>query len=189
MQIHSAEFIKGVVGNDEIFEDGTPLIVFIGRSNAGKSSVINSIANRKKLAISSAAPGRTRMINIFRINKLWYLIDLPGYGFARMARAMHEHIEKMINWFLFASPYAHKKVVVVIDANVGLTSLDLEMLMSLENAKKDVVIVANKIDKIKKSEYDKKFADICEIAGQLPVIPFSAEKRIGVGELVKTIFS
>ena len=83
MNITSAKFIKGVVGSDAILEDGTPQIAFIGRSNAGKSSLLNSLTNSKKLAITSDTPGRTREINVFLINDSHYFIDLPGYGYAQ----------------------------------------------------------------------------------------------------------
>ena len=79
MNITSAKFVKGVVGEDEILDDGIPQVAFIGRSNVGKSSVINSLVNQKALAITSSTPGRTQQINIFLINKEFYLVDLPGY--------------------------------------------------------------------------------------------------------------
>ena len=86
MNITSARFIKGVVGPDENLEDGVPQIAFIGRSNVGKSSVINTLANQKGLAKTSSFPGRTQQINLFLINKSFYLVDLPGYGFAKASK-------------------------------------------------------------------------------------------------------
>ena len=189
MKIISATFVKGVVGTDEIFEDGKPQIVFIGRSNAGKSSVINALVNRKKLALVSSFPGRTQQINIFLINTSFYLVDLPGYGYAKIPKEAREQIQKMIHWYLFKSEYAHKKIVLVIDANVGMTDSDKEMLHSLQAHGKNVVIVANKIDKIKKSVYDEKIQKIKIVGGGYPVIPFSAEKKIGAGELSEEITS
>jgi GTP-binding protein len=128
MEIRSAKFIKGVVGTDEIFEDGIPQIVFIGRSNVGKSSVINTLANEKGLARTSSTPGRTQQINIFLINKAFYLVDLPGYGFAKVPLAVKQQIQKMINWYLFNSDYNFKRVILIVDANVGPTKDDLDML-------------------------------------------------------------
>lgn len=187
MNITSATFVKSVVGTNTIFEDGTPQIVFIGRSNAGKSSVINSLANRKSLAKTSSRPGSTRLINIFSINRAFYLVDLPGYGFAKGSREEWDQIQKMIFWYLFKSGYDHKKVILIIDANIGLTDLDMEMLQALEAQEKNVVIVANKVDKIKKSAYNEQIETIKARVGDHPVIPYSAEKKIGVGELTSEI--
>lgn len=185
MNIKSATFVKGVVGTNDIFEDGTPQIVFIGRSNVGKSSIINSLTNQKSLAKTSSTPGRTQQINIFLVNKAFYLVDLPGYGFAKAPEAVRQQIQKMINWYLFESNYNFKKVVLIIDAKVGPTSDDIRMCNRLEKAGKDIVIVANKIDKIKKSVYDKQIQEIKDIFHTYKVIPCSAEKKIGVGELAE----
>lgn len=187
MNIKSATFIKGVVGTDEIFEDGKPQIVFIGRSNVGKSSVINVIANSKNLAITSSTPGRTQQINIFLINKSFYLVDIPGYGYAKVPTDITYKIKKMINWYLFASRYPFKKVVLIIDAKVGPTRDDMEMLNALEANGKNIVVVANKIDKIKSSEYEAQIQKIKEAFGTHAVILFSAEKGIGVGELTHEV--
>jgi len=187
MNIKSATFIKGVIGTDDIFEDGTPQIVFIGRSNVGKSSVINSLANQKNLARASSVPGRTQQINIFLINKDFYLVDLPGYGFAKVPQEVWFKIQKMINWYLFESDYVFKKVILIIDAKVGPTNDDLDMLYSLEEEKKDIIIVANKIDKIKKSEYDEQIQKLRDTFNKHKVVPYSAEKKIGVGELIEEL--
>ena len=187
MNIRSATFIKGAVGTDDIFEDGTPQVVFVGRSNVGKSSVINSVTNQKSLAKTSFFPGRTQQINIFLINRVFYLVDLPGYGFAKVPKEVWRKIQKMIGWYLFDSGYVFRKVVLIIDAKIGPTSDDMNMLRSLEEENKDIIVVANKIDKIKKSEYDRQIQKIRDIIGMHKVIPYSAEKRIGAGELVDVI--
>ena len=184
MNIRSATFIKGVVGTDDIFEDGIPQIVFIGRSNVGKSSVINSLANQKNLARTSSFPGRTQQINIFLINKAFYLVDLPGYGFTKMSKEAKHKIQKMINWYLFNSDYDFKKVILVIDAKIGPTEDDLEMFNALQTENKDIIIVANKIDKLKKSEYHKQLQKIKNIFDIHKVIPYSAVAKKGVGELI-----
>lgn len=187
MNITSATFVKGIVGEDSALENKMPQIAFIGRSNVGKSSVINAFVNRKGLAITSSFPGRTQQINLFLVNKKFYLIDLPGYGFAKVSADRRQQIEDLINWYFFDSTYKQKKVVLIVDANVGLTKDDVQMLASLEDANKDVVIVANKVDKIKKTEYQKKIEKIRSMTGNHPLIPFSAEKRFGINELVNTV--
>jgi len=189
MKIQSAEFVKGIVGDDESLADGNPQIAFIGRSNVGKSSTINSLVNDKKLARTSAGPGRTREINLFLINKSFYLVDLPGYGFAQASAEGKQRLRDLIGWYFFESPYSQKKVVLIIDANVGPTELDLEMLHALTAHGKNVIVVANKIDKIKKSVYVKQMKKVQAAVGPRLVIPYSAEKRIGIGELTKEVLA
>jgi GTP-binding protein len=189
MNITSAQFIKGVAGEDEILRDGRPQVAFVGRSNVGKSSIINSLTNQQGLAKTSSFPGRTRQINVYLINKTLYLLDLPGYGFAKASHENRGRLQQLIFWYLLNSDHKQKKVVLIVDANVGPTDNDADMLHSLEQQKKDVVVVANKIDKIKKSEYKSKLEKVADVAGRYKVIPFSAEKKIGVGELVGKILS
>lgn len=111
MKITSAKFVKGTVWTDEIFEDGVPQVAFIGRSNVGKSSGINSLVNQPGLARTSSFPGRTQEINIFFINKSLYFIDLPGYGFSKGSREAQTKLLKLIFWYLFESGYAQKEVL------------------------------------------------------------------------------
>jgi GTP-binding protein len=184
MNIKSAQFIKGAVGPDKVFEGDRPQMAFIGRSNVGKSSVINSLTGQKDLARTSAFPGRTREINLFLINNSFYLVDLPGYGYAKLPAAKRQEIEDLINWYFFVSGYEQKRVFLIIDAKVGPTADDLEILQALEEYKKEVVIIANKIDKIKSSEYDRQFKKITSLVGQHKIIPYSAEKNLGLKELL-----
>ena len=187
MNIRSAKFVKGVVKADELLEDGKPQIAFIGRSNVGKSSIINTLVNQSDLARTSSFPGRTQQINLFLINKSFYFIDLPGYGFARISRKGQEQIRKLIHWYLLTSHCEQKIIVLIIDANVGVTDKDSEMLKILEKQNKNIVIVANKIDKIKKTEYKKQLQKIQDLVGKHNIIPFSSETRIGVKELSSEI--
>jgi len=184
----SAKFVKGVVKADEVLDDGTPQIAFIGRSNVGKSSLINSLTNRKDLARTSSFPGRTQEINIFSINGTFYLIDLPGYGFIKGSRGKKELLHGLIDWYLFQSPYEQKSVVFIIDAEVGPTDSDLETLRALEEHRKNIVIVANKTDKIVRSKYKSRFQEIQEKIGDHTIIPFSSKTRTGIRELAEEIF-
>jgi len=186
MKIESAQFIRGVTGTNDVLENGIPQVAFIGRSNAGKSSVINSLVN-KEISKTSTMPGLTQQINLFLINGTLYLVDLPGYGYAKVMPKKKEKIQSLINWYFFISGLEQKKVVLIIDANVGPTKDDLEMLYSLEDHRKDIVVVANKIDKIKKSEYEEQFMRIRELIGPHKIIPYSAQKKIGVDNLLKEI--
>jgi GTP-binding protein len=189
MNIKSARFIKGIVGPDEFLEKDIPQIAFIGRSNVGKSSVINSLTHQKDLAITSSFPGRTQQINLFLINESVYLIDLPGYGFAQASHAGREQLQKLIFWYLFESDYKQKKIVLIIDANVGLTESDLKTLNYLREKEKNIVIVANKIDKMKKSQHQKELKKIKDAVGDIKIISYSAKKKIGIVELTDEILT
>ncbi len=183
MKIRSAKFIRGLMGDDDILHDNLPQIAFIGRSNVGKSSVINSLVNSTSLAKSSAKAGKTKEINLFLINNDFYLVDLPGYGYAKASLEERENLRKLIYWYLLYSSVPHKKVIVVIDAKVGATDNDLELIRRLEDREKEIIVVANKVDKLKANELKKNLAEIQEKVGNNKVIPYSAEKKIGVGEL------
>lgn len=189
MKINSAKFIKGIVAKDSILNDGKPQVAFIGRSNVGKSSIINALTKNSNLAKTSSFPGLTQEINLFLINENTYFIDLPGYGYAKVSKEAQEKIFQLINWYLFDSEYKQKKVILIIDAVVGPTAGDLEILHSLEKNGKDLVIVANKIDKIKNSEMKKQFQKIEEKVGPHTIIPFSVDKKIGTKELINEILS
>jgi len=121
------------------------------------------------------------------INEDHYLVDLPGYGFAKVNKEGQERIFQLIKWYLFDSGAEQKKVVLIIDANVGPMEGDLDMLQSLEQNGKDIIIVANKIDKIKKSDLKKQFQKIEGLIGPHTIIPFSVDKKIGVKELINEI--
>ncbi|MBP9718540.1 YihA family ribosome biogenesis GTP-binding protein [Candidatus Gracilibacteria bacterium] len=185
MEIRSAEFVKGVVGPDDVLNDGKPQIAIIGRSNVGKSSLINSLTRKENLARTSPLPGRTQELNLFLINKSFYLVDLPGYGFAKTSHESREKIHNLVNWYFFDSEHKQKKVVLIIDANIGLTDSDLEMLCALEEHGKDIIFVANKIDKMKSSECQRKLNEIRKSVGARKVIPYSSKKKIGIAELAK----
>jgi GTP-binding protein len=189
MQITSAEFVRGINGTDKLLESAIPQVAFIGRSNVGKSSVINSLTGKKGLAITSSFPGRTRQINLFLINKKVYLLDLPGYGYAKASHDVRETLFKLIDWYLFKSGYEQKKVVLIVDAFVGPTADDLEILGTLEEYEKPIVIVANKVDKIKKSKYEAQLQLVRETIGNHKVIPYSSETKVGFKELAREILT
>ncbi len=189
MNIRTAKFVKGIVEADELLGNGKPQIAFVGRSNVGKSSLINSLTGQKNLARTSSLPGRTQEINLFLINNSHYFVDLPGYGFARISDEARDRIQGLIQWYLFSSGYPQKKVVVIIDANVGVTDLDMVMLHKLEEAKKDLIIVANKVDKIKNSARFKTLKKLQESLPNSHLIQYSSDKKIGLKELLQGIFS
>jgi len=188
MKITSAVFMRGVKGDNEILDDGIPQVAFIGRSNAGKSSLINSLVNIKDLARTSHTPGRTQELNVFMINKAVYFVDLPGYGFAKGKLEFLQKINKLVYWYLFDSQH-NPKVVLIIDAEIGMTKSDQGMLEALEAKGRDIVVVANKVDKIKKSHYFNQIKKIKEQFNGHKVIPCSSKTKVGIGELAEELLS
>ncbi len=187
MIIKTAEFIKSALENDPIFQDGKEQVAFIGRSNVGKSSLINALTSQKGLAKTSSFPGRTQQINLFLINQSFYLVDLPGYGYAKLPKNTRQDIENLINWYFFVSSVKQKKVVLIIDAKIGPTKDDLEILEALENHGKDIIIAANKVDKIKKADYAKQIIKIKGAVGHHKIVYCSAEKKVGVIEILQNL--
>lgn len=187
MKINTATFVRGVTDNENLIQDGLPQVAFIGRSNVGKSSLINTLVNNKSLARKSATAGRTQEINFFLINSAYYFVDLPGYGYARGSMSQRDLITERIEGYLFNSDIAHHAVVLIIDANVGMTESDLSMFQELAQQDARVIIVANKIDKLNQSDKQKNITLIKQYAGQYPVVLFSSTKKTGIDELLTLI--
>ncbi|HMN19157.1 MAG TPA: ribosome biogenesis GTP-binding protein YihA/YsxC [Candidatus Moranbacteria bacterium] len=187
MQIKSAEFKIGAVGGESLPKDGFAQVAFVGRSNVGKSSLINSLTQRKELAISSSTPGRTQQLNFFLINEEAYFVDLPGYGYARVGLKRLEKIRRMIMWYLEDSGAPLSLVVLIVDASIGLKDFDREMLQLLGEKKLPFVVVANKSDKIKAKEKVKKMRALQEELAGTETIYFSAKTGKGREELLGRI--
>ncbi|KER09854.1 MAG: GTP-binding protein [[Candidatus Thermochlorobacteriaceae] bacterium GBChlB] len=154
MKILSAEFFKSVVKQDGLPKDGFPEIAFAGRSNVGKSSLLNMLMGKKGLAKTSATPGKTRELNFFRINQKFYFVDLPGYGYAKVSKTLQNE------WKAFLESYLQtrkelKLVVLLIDARHSPMQNDLEMQQFLSFYGRRYAIARTKIDKLKASEQEK----------------------------------
>ncbi len=188
MNIESSRFIKGIVQDDEIMNDGIPQIAFIGRSNVGKSSLINALTKSKISRISSTA-GRTQEINFFLINNSVYFVDLPGYGFAKVSNTKRDELSNLINSYLFNDIWTQKKVVLIIDINVGMTDKDIKMYNDLKDHGKNIIVALSKVDKIKQSDFHKNIREIEKTTGSQTLFQFSSEKKIGTEELVEEILS
>lgn len=187
MDIISAKFVKGIRGTDTILNDPKPQFAFVGRSNVGKSSVINALLNRKGMAKSSSTPGKTKEINFFLVNEEFYFVDLPGYGYARVSDKDKEQLVKMILWYLFESGAAPRLVFLIIDANVGLTKKDEEMIRALTEGGAPFLVVGNKIDKINKSIRKKEIEKLKKMCGGAEFAPFSAKEKEGVNIILEKI--
>ena len=151
MTVTSAEFITSSTSVAQCPKDPIPEYAFIGRSNVGKSSLINMLVERKKLAKTSSTPGKTRLINHFRINDSWYLADLPGYGFARVSKKDRESFARMIR------QYATQRsnlvcFFVLVDARIPPQQLDLDFIEWLGDSNLPFVIVLTKTDKVSQKE-------------------------------------
>lgn len=187
MIITSATFVKGVTDIRQFAEDTLPHVAFIGRSNVGKSSTINLLTKQKALAKTSATPGRTKELNVFLINHKYYLVDLPGYGYAKASPKDRAQMQALIGDYLFVSTHVQQKVVLIIDAVVGPTDADMEMLHALEQSGKSILVIANKIDKVKKSQLSAQLKKIQGIIGAHAFVPYSAEKKIGIPQILEAI--
>ena len=186
-----AEFIRSAAKPSDFPRDGLPQIVFAGRSNVGKSSVINRLLNRKKFARVGAAPGKTTHINYFCIGQKLYLVDLPGYGYAKVSKQERDRWGRLIEaWFSDTDRMALG--MLVVDARHRPTVDDCTMAQVFSSAGKPFIVVANKLDKLKKSEIEgnaKRIRDTLELSEDVPLILFSAEKGDGKAELLGQILN
>lgn len=178
VNIRSAEFVKGIRGTDEILTDGVPEIAFVGRSNVGKSSMINSLVKSRDLVKTGKKPGKTTEINLFSINhRECYFVDLPGYGYADMPTKDREKIQKLIYWYLMESGARPKYVVLILDIKAGLTEFDKQTIGFLQQQKHPYIIVANKVDKVNQKEASEQIAMIRKEARDAEVIAYSSKEE------------
>lgn len=142
-----AKFVKSVTRTDDLPFDEKPHVAIVGRSNVGKSSLINHLTQQKSLANVSAKPGRTQTVNLFEIDRTFYLVDLPGYGFARKSQKTRVDFAEMVRSYVRKTKQL-RRVLLMIDARLGPTDLDRDMLQFLRTHRVPFTIVANKVDKL-----------------------------------------
>ena len=189
MNLNNAEFIISAAKPKDFITDGRPSIVFSGKSNVGKSSVINRLLNRKNFARVGQSPGKTTHINYFLIDKKAYFVDLPGYGYAKVSKEEKERWGKLMEQFFDQSELITLGVMIV-DSRHKPTADDVTMAEWFKATERPLVVVANKCDKLKKSEIEPNMALIRETLGfadSVPIIVFSAEKGTGANELMAEI--
>lgn len=187
--LHNVEFLRSAVKESDFPRDGLPQVVFAGKSNVGKSSVINKLLNRKNFARVSAQPGKTIHINYFVIDKQMYLVDLPGYGYARVSKAEQQRWGELMETY-FAEGLLTLGVQIV-DIRHKPTRDDVTMADWFRASGQPWVVIANKLDKIKKSQLEGNLAVIRQtllLPEDVPVIPFSAEKGDGRDQVLALIF-
>lgn len=189
IHLQNATFVRSAAKKEDFPRDGLAQIVFSGRSNVGKSSVINRILNRKNFARVGNSPGKTTHINYFKIDGRFYLVDLPGYGYARVSQAERARWGRLIeSWF--ADPSLMSLGCMLVDARHAPTADDCTMGQWFKQSGKPFVVVANKLDKLKKSEIEpnlQRIRDTLDIDDSIKIIPFSAEKGTGRQELLGEI--
>ena len=173
MKVTSAEFIKSAFNESHWTTDGMPEISFLGRSNVGKSSLLNSLLQRKGLARTSNTPGRTQSINFFLVNEKFYFVDLPGYGYAKVSKTMRADWGKMAEEYL-----ANRQELVLsihlIDSRHKPTELDRELHEWLVYHGQNHIVVATKADKLSNNKLKKSLSEITEILPESKIIAYSA---------------
>ena len=177
------QYVSGITS--KLPDTGQPEVAFAGKSNVGKSSLINALMNRKSLARTSAQPGKTQTINYYHINDEMYLVDLPGYGYARVSEEIKAKWGKMIENYLHTSPTL-KAVFLLIDIRHAPSANDVAMYEWIVSNGFSPIIIATKLDKIKRSQVAKQLKLLKTTLNVLPgttVIPFSAETKQGRDEI------
>ena len=191
INMQKAEFVLSAVAPKNFLRDGLPQVAFAGRSNVGKSSVINRLLNRKNFARVGAAPGKTIHINYFKIDETFYLVDLPGYGYAKVSKSERDRWGKLMESY-FAHPELMTLGVMIVDSRHKPTADDCTMAGWFKATGCPLIVVANKLDKLKKSEIEpniQRVRETLELGEDVLVIPFSAEKGTGKEELLRAIFA
>jgi GTP-binding protein len=189
MKINSAEFVIGAMSLRQLPGDPLPEIALVGRSNVGKSSLVNTLLQRKNLARTSNTPGKTRQMNYYLINEQFYFVDLPGYGYAKVSKAEQVKWGQLIEDYLLKRPQL-KGVIQLIDSRHEPSDADISMYQWLANLKAPVVVVITKADKISRGSWSKSETLVRKTLGMGPNVPhvlFSAESKLGREDLWKII--
>lgn len=189
INIQKTEFVISAAKKADFPRDQLPQVVFAGRSNVGKSSVINCLLGRKNFARVGNSPGKTTHINYFKVDNQLYLVDLPGYGYARVSQAERARWGRLIEQW-FQDPSLMTLGIQIVDARHKPTADDCTMIKCFKQSGKPFIVVANKLDKLKKSEIEPNLLQIkttLQLSDSVKVIPFSAEKKLGRTELLSLV--
>jgi GTP-binding protein len=188
MKITSAEFINSIYPSDDFPPGRHPEVAFAGRSNVGKSSLINTLVNRKGLARTSSAPGKTQSINFYLINGSVYLVDLPGYGYAKVPQQVRKQWSPLIEQYCRGRENLYG-VVIIIDARVGPTPLDISLIAWLKDLSLPVIFTITKSDKLSKNKITQALHQTAKVLSINPgqIIPFSSQTGEGKKHLWQEI--
>ena len=180
MKAKKAEFILSAFRREDFRHDGRREVAFVGRSNVGKSTLLNRMLGRRNLARTSRTPGRTRAVNYFLIDDSVYFVDLPGYGYAKVGKQDREAWAKLVDLY-FEQAAPRLTVVLLVDGKVGATPLDEQAYEFLVSQHVDIVPVATKIDRVKRSRRSRAMADITTTLGLPMGGPIEISGRTGEG--------
>ena len=189
VNLHNAEFVSSAASKSGFQKDGKPAVAFAGRSNVGKSSTINALLNRKGFARVSESPGKTIHVNYFLIDKKVWLVDLPGYGYARVSKGERERWSILMEDF-FRAGDALSLCVLVVDLRHAPTKDDITMCDYFKAAGYPYLVAANKADDVKKSELEANLLRVrqtLDLPDTVRVIPYSAKKKTGIAELLAAV--
>lgn len=191
LKITSSEYTLSCVSEEFFPKDGRPELLFLGRSNVGKSSFINALANRKKLAYTSSTPGKTQTLNFYLMNELFYFVDVPGYGYAKVSKKQREAFGVMIEHYLSTSKQL-KKAFLLIDFRHGPTKDDILMFEFLAYHNISITVIGTKLDKVNMKERPKMERKVRELLQyeddrKLDFIPISSEKRQNLDRIYNII--
>ena len=191
INFNKAEFIRSAADRSGFLRDGLPQFAFAGRSNVGKSSVINRLVSRKNLAYVGASPGKTTQINYFLIDKKAYLVDLPGYGYAKVSKSEKDRWGRLMeSYFQEGVVGAITAGVLIVDIRHKPTKDDVVMHEWFRQTGCPEIIVANKLDKLKNREIEpnmQRIRETLELDESVALVPFSAEKGIGKTEVLSLL--
>ena len=185
-----AEFARSAASPEQFLRDGLPQFAFAGRSNVGKSSVINRLLGRKNLAYVGSSPGKTTQINYFQVDRRAYLVDLPGYGYAKVSRAEKERWGRLMERYFQDEGGLITAGVLIVDIRHKPTADDLTMHAWFRESGCPEIVVANKLDKLKRSQVEPALAlvrETLELTEDDALVPFSAEKGTGKEELIRLL--
>ena len=189
MNLHNVEFLISAARPSDFPQNRLPEIAFAGKSNVGKSSVINRLLNRKNFARVGEKPGKTIHVNYFTVDKVCYFVDLPGYGYAQVSQKEKERWGKLMEDYFSADRI--DLGVMIVDCRHAPTNNDITMAQWFLDSGCPFVVVANKLDKVKKSQLEGNLQIIredLELPDDCPIIPFSAEKGDGKDDLLRMIY-
>jgi GTP-binding protein len=186
VKITSARFVKSATKTDEFPRDRRPEIAFCGRSNIGKSSLLNVLTNSRGLARTSASPGRTQTINFFQINERLYFVDLPGYGYAKVSKTVRESWGPMVESYLQQRDQL-KLTLMLVDSRMPPTESDIAMKSWLDHHRVPNAVVLTKTDKISRNQLNQALRTGAKTLNTKEIIAFSAVTGLGKEELLSKI--
>jgi len=180
LKIVSAELVCSAAKPAQFPQEILPEVAFIGRSNVGKSSLINSLLKQRRLAFFSSTPGRTQQINFFKINRRFFFVDLPGYGYAKAPRALKQSWNELAEAYLKGRKQLAISILIV-DSRIGPSESDLQKLKWLQQNSLPFFIVSTKADKLSRVELQKSIKHTRTFSKETPVVAFSAVQELGHG--------